>query len=125
MPDVKRNKLDHKSQIGIFLGYSSCSKGYRIYNLQTKSIQVNRDVKFDELSQWNWEQNQADNPSREMLENENKQEAESDSEEENQDEDPDFAVRGTRTLDDIYARCNLATLEQSNYAEDENWRVAM
>ena len=36
VPDVKRSKLDHKSQIGIFLGYSSCSKGYQTYNLETK-----------------------------------------------------------------------------------------
>jgi hypothetical protein len=57
---VKRDKLETKSVVGIFLGYSSNSKGYRIYNLETKKILVTRDVKFDEFSKWNWEKNQAE-----------------------------------------------------------------
>ncbi|GKV36117.1 hypothetical protein SLEP1_g44285 [Rubroshorea leprosula] len=40
----------------------------------------------------------------------------------------DAPVRGTRTVEDIYSRCNLSTVEPSNYYEAANsdaWRVAM
>lgn len=37
------------------MGYSSQSKGYRVYNLQTKKMIIIRDVEFDENSSWNWE----------------------------------------------------------------------
>ena len=46
--DVKRTKLDEKAQLGIFIGYAVSSKGYRVYNVQTKKILVSRDVQFDE-----------------------------------------------------------------------------
>ncbi|KAI3443960.1 hypothetical protein Pfo_000625 [Paulownia fortunei] len=35
---VKRQKLDETSEKCIFIGYSSKSKGYRLYNLKNKSI---------------------------------------------------------------------------------------
>ncbi|KAI5415621.1 hypothetical protein KIW84_040876 [Lathyrus oleraceus] len=47
---------------------------------------------------------------------------------ENYDSDADFPTRGTRTLDDIYVRCNIATLEPTRYDEATNvegWKVAM
>src|ERR1044072_4992381 len=34
VPNVKRHKLEDKTVRGIFLGYSTISKGYRVYNLQ-------------------------------------------------------------------------------------------
>nr|KYP63279.1 Copia protein [Cajanus cajan] len=36
VPHVKSDKLDHKCEVGIFLGYNINSKGYRVYNLETK-----------------------------------------------------------------------------------------
>lgn len=57
VPAEKRHKLEAKAEKGIFLGYSSQSKGYRIYNLQTGKVLVSRDVVFDEESSWNWEEN--------------------------------------------------------------------
>ncbi|KAL0318435.1 UNVERIFIED_CONTAM: Retrovirus-related Pol polyprotein from transposon TNT 1-94 [Sesamum angustifolium] len=36
IPTEKRHKLEEKTEKGIFLGYSTQSKGYRIYNLKTK-----------------------------------------------------------------------------------------
>ncbi|CAJ2651803.1 unnamed protein product [Trifolium pratense] len=97
--------------------------GYRIYNLETKKILVSRDGKFDEFSKWNWEKSQAEGsnkvlPAEDSFEDENS----------NYDSDDDFPIRGTRTLDDIYARCNIATLEPTRYAEAANvegWKVAM
>ncbi|RVW47431.1 Retrovirus-related Pol polyprotein from transposon RE1 [Vitis vinifera] len=56
---VKRDKLDKKSEPGIFIGYSSTSKAYRIYLPQNNKIVVSRDVKFLETEKWSWdEQNQ-------------------------------------------------------------------
>ncbi|CAL2225681.1 unnamed protein product [Prunus armeniaca] len=56
IPKEKRHKLEEKSEVGIFLGYSSQSKGYRIYNPKTKKFLISRDVEFDESASWNWEE---------------------------------------------------------------------
>ncbi|KAK4406314.1 Retrovirus-related Pol polyprotein from transposon TNT 1-94 [Sesamum angolense] len=48
IPTEKRHKLEEKTEKGIFLGYSTQSKGYRIYNLKTKKLIISRDVEFDE-----------------------------------------------------------------------------
>ncbi|XP_038722020.1 uncharacterized protein LOC120014174 [Tripterygium wilfordii] len=37
--------------MGIFVGYSTQSKGYRVYNLQTKKILISRDIKVLDKSQ--------------------------------------------------------------------------
>ncbi|RVX01687.1 Retrovirus-related Pol polyprotein from transposon RE1 [Vitis vinifera] len=107
VPQVKRDKLDKKSEPGIFIGYSSTSKAYRIYLPQNNKIVVSRDVKFLETEKWSWdEQNQ-----------------------QYVDEDVDeLPVRGFRTLFDIYQRCNIAVLEPAGFveaAENKRWRVAM
>ncbi|RVW46097.1 Retrovirus-related Pol polyprotein from transposon RE1 [Vitis vinifera] len=104
---VKRDKLDKKSEPGIFIGYSSTSKAYRIYLPQNNKIVVRRDVKFLETEKWSWdEQNQ-----------------------QYIDEDVDeLPIRGFRTLFDIYQRCNIAVLEPAGFveaAENKRWRVAM
>ena len=104
---MKRDKLDKKSEPGIFIGYSSTSKAYRIYLPQNNKIVVSRDVKFLETEKWSWD-------------------------EQNQlyiDEDVDeLPVRGFRTLFDIYQRCNIVVLEPARFveaAEHKQWRVAM
>jgi len=48
VPKEKRAKLDEKAEIGVFMGYSSVTKGYRIYQPLSKKLIVSRDVKFDE-----------------------------------------------------------------------------
>lgn len=48
IPKEKRSKLEPKSVECIFLGYSSVSKAYRLYNNETKKIIVSRDVIFFE-----------------------------------------------------------------------------
>jgi len=42
------NKFSAKAKPGIFLGYSSEKLGYRVFNIETNSIDVSRDVQFDE-----------------------------------------------------------------------------
>lgn len=49
------------------MGYNSNSKGYRIYNLQTKKNMFSKDVKFDEFSKCNWEKSQAEGSSKVFL----------------------------------------------------------
>ena len=48
VPEQQRRKLDDKVVKCIFVGYSSESKGYRLYHQQTKRILVSRDVVFVE-----------------------------------------------------------------------------
>ncbi|GKE55658.1 retrovirus-related pol polyprotein from transposon TNT 1-94 [Tanacetum coccineum] len=43
-------KMKPKADIGIFIGYSESSRGFRIYNRRTKKIMETIYVKFDELS---------------------------------------------------------------------------
>ena len=52
IPQVKRDKLDKKAEPGIFVGYSSVSKAYRIYLPQNNKVIVSRDVQFLELDSW-------------------------------------------------------------------------
>ncbi|KAL5556508.1 hypothetical protein UlMin_038744 [Ulmus minor] len=55
IPQEKRSKLDEKTEKGIFLGYSTQSKGYRVYRLRKNKLIISRDVKFDEDTMYNWE----------------------------------------------------------------------
>ncbi|KAK2426495.1 hypothetical protein QL285_025158 [Trifolium repens] len=81
-----------------------------IYLPHNGKVIVSRDVKFFELDSWNWE----DNKNIEF-------------QEENEDID-DEPIRGTRSLSDIYQRCNVAIMEPAGYAEaanDKKWIDAM
>jgi hypothetical protein len=50
IPDQLRKKLDAKATKGIFMGYSTTSKAYRIWDNQSRKITESRDVLFDEDS---------------------------------------------------------------------------
>ncbi|KAL0418481.1 UNVERIFIED_CONTAM: putative mitochondrial protein [Sesamum radiatum] len=63
IPTKKRHKLEEKTEKGIFLGYSTQSKGYRIYNLKTKKLIISRDVEFDEDAMWNWDEEKVERQS--------------------------------------------------------------
>ncbi|GJW30664.1 retrovirus-related pol polyprotein from transposon TNT 1-94 [Tanacetum coccineum] len=43
-------KMKPKADIGVFIGYSKTSRGFRIYNRRTKKIMETINVKFDELT---------------------------------------------------------------------------
>ena len=58
IPQVKRDKLDKKLEPNIFVGYSSSSKAYKVYQPQTGKLIVSRDVFFNEDEKWNQEQTQ-------------------------------------------------------------------
>ena len=48
VPKVKRDKLDKKAEVGIFIGYSTTSKAYIVFQPQTGKILIGRDVHFAE-----------------------------------------------------------------------------
>lgn len=54
---LKRTKLDEKSQKYIFVRYSSNTKGYQLYNVETNKLMVRRDVIFNEKVAWDWNEN--------------------------------------------------------------------
>ena len=48
IPKDERGKFDSKARKCILVGYSSESKGYRLYNPEQRKLIVSRDVKFNE-----------------------------------------------------------------------------
>ena len=56
IPQIKRDKLDKKVDAGIFVGYSTISKAYRVFQPHTSSVIVSRDVQFVGNEQCNWEE---------------------------------------------------------------------
>ena len=48
VPKDERRKLDFKSKKCVFVGYSTFSRGYRVYDLENKKTIVSRDVIFNE-----------------------------------------------------------------------------
>ncbi|KAG7553295.1 hypothetical protein ISN45_Aa06g038290 [Arabidopsis thaliana x Arabidopsis arenosa] len=60
VPDEKRSKLDDKSEKYIFIGYDNNSKGYKLYNPDTKKTIISRNVVFDEEGEWDWKSNEED-----------------------------------------------------------------
>ena len=51
-------KLDNRSKCVVHLGREAGTKAYHVYDPETKSIYVSRDVIFDEKKGWKW--NKAD-----------------------------------------------------------------
>ncbi|KAL8138166.1 hypothetical protein V2J09_004167 [Rumex salicifolius] len=46
--DERRSKLDEKSQNFIFIGYEAGSKGYKLYDPESKKTVISRHVVFEE-----------------------------------------------------------------------------
>ena len=110
VPQVKQDKLDKKAKARIFIGYNSQSKTYRVYMPHADKVIVSRDVKFMEDDKWSWDAKK--NQNFEFLD-------------ENID---DIPVKGTKSLYNIYQRCNVAVFEPVGFneaVEDKKWRVAM
>ena len=83
---------------------------------------MSRNVKFDEFSKWDWEKEEIEVPKSSPNLGEFTQG------EDEVEEDDESPVRGTRTIEDIYERCNIAMLEPANYEDavkSKDWKVAM
>nr|XP_048331614.1 uncharacterized protein LOC107421450 [Ziziphus jujuba var. spinosa] len=93
-----RGKLDKKANVGVLVGYSEVTKGFKVYNLETKKLVVTRDVKIDENAKWDWNNNDKDN------------EEDYDLLKETIGADLEFGngVRGKRSKSESFERCNVA-----------------
>ena len=118
VPHIEREKLYKREKAGIFVGYSSISKAYRIFQPNTKKIFISKYVHFMENDEWDWEGKQAalvpDQVQKLQLK-----------EDELVDDDP---IKGTRSLSNIYQRCNVEMFQPRDFWEakkDPNWIVAM
>ncbi|KAK5819944.1 hypothetical protein PVK06_024979 [Gossypium arboreum] len=123
VPAVKRDKLSKRAVPGILTGYSMVKKGYRILDPLTNKIQVSRDVVFDEKACWNWDKNEPEAVSEELVVDQ------TDPEENSPDLDiDDMPVRGTRPLVEIYERAQVAIVKPCSFEEaeaNEGWKQAM
>lgn len=54
IPIQNLKKLDDGAVKGIFIGYSTDAKAYRIYIPATGKVIISRDVKFVETEVWQW-----------------------------------------------------------------------
>lgn len=130
VPQTKRDKLDKRALPGIFIGYSSVAKAYKVFQPQNGKMIISRDVHFMEDEEWNWDdakemKQTSKEPKLQFPILDKTDEGIEDWENEMVDDSP---VRGTRLLSDIYQRCNIAVCEPTNYEEaktDQNWIVAM
>jgi hypothetical protein len=51
-----RKKLDDKSKKYIFIGYDEKSKVYKLYDPIEKKLMVSGDIKMNEKTHWDWNQ---------------------------------------------------------------------
>ncbi|KAL6287822.1 hypothetical protein ACE6H2_012212 [Prunus campanulata] len=152
VPSQKRHKLEETGMKGIFVGYGSCEKGYRILNLRTQKVELSRSVIFDEESMWNWETNEAvhiyvpwtdesssqtsdlvselsdlhQSPSSTDLQT--VQESVSHDSTTSNQEIYDHTPRKWKSLDEVYAQCKMSIIEPESFSEavkDEAWKKAM
>ncbi|KAG8499389.1 hypothetical protein CXB51_005989 [Gossypium anomalum] len=123
VPAVKRSKLDRRAQVGILVGYSSEKKGYRILDPSTNKVFTSRDVVFNERASWNWDKDEPEAISEELVADQT----------ESEQNDPDTGfddvpIRGTRSLAEIYKRADVALVEPTCFEEAEmhgGWKQAM
>ncbi|CAL2268313.1 unnamed protein product [Prunus armeniaca] len=153
-PEESRYKLDAKSTRGVFVGYATCEKGYRVFDPVTRKLLLSRDVVFDEGATWNWKEttensvvmmNHEAHPRNSQVElfetpvgNRNSgfiprdsvsyKESSKASSRLEDTQNFDHTPLKWRKLDDILAQCNLCTMEPEKFEEavkDESWMKAM
>ncbi|KAL0323576.1 UNVERIFIED_CONTAM: Retrovirus-related Pol polyprotein from transposon RE2 [Sesamum angustifolium] len=134
IPTEKRHKLEEKTEKGIFLGYSTQLKDYRIYNLKTKKLIISRDVEFDEDAMWNWDEEKVERqsvmipketpPQQQQEEGTDQAEMERRSQQApgsprrpppSEEIEEEIPPRRTKLLSDIYETCNFIMLEPENF----------
>ncbi|KAL5731634.1 hypothetical protein ACHQM5_004343 [Ranunculus cassubicifolius] len=150
IPKEKRHKLEEKTEKGIFLGYSTQSKGYRVYNLRTKKLIISRDVEFDEAASWNWDEEKVEKGKICVPLITEKEKSPSSLEEDqvtttgtpgtpplspqaitsprNDESSLESSHGKVRSLRDIYETCNFTTLEPESFevaSRREEWKDAM
>jgi hypothetical protein len=155
IPAALRQKLDSKAEKGVFMGYGSCEKGYRVYILDSKKIVLSRSVVFDESRFWNWTENHMESVTQQLRFECNKEESEVEEtnvdaaqnydgidqlsspangsvtesvENISQGSSPSSTPVKLRSIEDIYNRCHMSFIEPENYqeaAKSKDWQDAM
>ncbi|KAI5334921.1 hypothetical protein L3X38_025054 [Prunus dulcis] len=154
VPTELRHKLEPKSTKGVFVGYATCEKGYRVFDPVSNKLLLSRDVTFDEENAWHWIDKNGSVMTTYSIENQVDLDLKSDSSNENSTGTPqtldmqestsstpgDISSEERRTqaydhtplkwrrLDDVLAQCNLCIMEPEKYADaaqDESWLKAM
>ncbi|KAI5343342.1 hypothetical protein L3X38_011218 [Prunus dulcis] len=154
VPTELRHKLEPKSTKGVFVGYATCEKGYRVFDPVSNKLLLSRDVTFDEENAWLWTDKNDSVMTTYSIENQVDLDLKSDSSNENSTGTPqtldmqestsltpgDISSEERRTqaydhtplkwrrLDDVLAQCNLCIMEPEKYADaaqDESWLKAM
>ncbi|CAL8990976.1 unnamed protein product, partial [Prunus brigantina] len=155
IPAAMRQKLDAKSVIGVFVGYATCEKGYRVFDPSTKKLVLSRDVVFDENKAWNWKEalghsvavtcvpNQSEygsevfsheqiaiepSPASPCTSSQAEEQENITHESANISQPYDHTPVKWRNISDILAQCNLCIVEPERYeeaAQDRAWIKAM
>ncbi|CAL9011654.1 unnamed protein product [Prunus brigantina] len=151
VPKQQRHKLDLASKRCIFLGYGSCEKGYRLYNIETGKVIVSRDVIFSENVCWDWNAKKETGVNIQLTgirEEEQGEEGSSCEFEEqlevnevpslNTENSYQERVTGLQDFDhtplkyksivEIYEKCNMCIIEPKSFeevAKDDSWKKAM
>ncbi|KAL8096387.1 hypothetical protein AgCh_037375 [Apium graveolens] len=60
VPSVYTSKLSDRSKLVIYLGREPGTKAYRLFDPNSKTLHVSRDVVFEENKSWAWDQRQQD-----------------------------------------------------------------
>ncbi|RDX89991.1 hypothetical protein CR513_28198, partial [Mucuna pruriens] len=132
-PTKARHKLEDKIVCGIFLGYSTQSKDYRVYNLQTKKFTISQDIEVDENAIWNCKEEKVVKNNIPIPMQQPQKEAKEILGDpclffpspQQQEYLLESTPRQLRSLVDIYETCNMAMLEPEQASKKEVWVKAM
>ncbi|EOY00950.1 Uncharacterized protein TCM_010856 [Theobroma cacao] len=103
----------------------TCQYG-KLYDINAKKLFINRYVTFDEEQKWNWKKKTI-NCSRNMIFANDGQFQLDDNDSVDLEYDS-LVAKGTRTLEDIYNRCNVVVTNPSSFTKaniDANWRATI
>ncbi|GKV25775.1 hypothetical protein SLEP1_g35169 [Rubroshorea leprosula] len=105
-------------------GYATQAKGYKVYDPISKKVNVHKDVVFDESAHWNWDAGKIENGSNKQCEAGSKlKSTDVACSSEIVEVDDDSLVLKTKSLAEIYARCNLAYAEPNCFEEASKQQV--
>ena len=154
VPEQQRQKLDLSSKRCVFLGYGSCEKGYKVYNIESGKVVISRDVVFNEEASWNWNAQKEEYISVSLTDIATGKEKEAGESSETQAEisevdneipendgvdteghsentgpqDVDHTPLKYKSIAEVYERCNLCIIEPETFEEavkDKSWQKAM
>ena len=114
--------------MGIFLGYAMSSKGYIVYNFQSKKIVTSRDIHVDEDAYWDWENDWIQRSVKLAHPVINPNAVDAQNEAASEEEESDSQVLKTKSLVELYKKCKFVVSEPSGFEEASlmtEWNDAM